>query len=53
MKQYHKLKLVKDELIRSTSEYNQIVLPFNMQDVVYTEKGSRPCKVMILLARNV
>ena len=37
MKQYHKLKLMKDELIRSTSEYNQIVLPFNMQDVVYTE----------------
>ena len=37
MKQYHKLKFVKDVLIRSTSEYNQIVLPSSMQDVVYTE----------------
>ena len=37
MKQYHKLKLVKDVLIRPTSEYNQIVLPSSMQDVVYTE----------------
>ena len=37
IKQYHKLKLVKDALIRSTSEYNQIVLPTSMQDVVYTE----------------
>ena len=37
MKQYHKLKLVKDVLIRSTSEYNQIVLPSSMQDVVHTE----------------
>ena len=37
MKQYHKLKLVKDVLIRSTSEYNQIELPSSMQDVVYTE----------------
>ena len=37
MKQYHKLKLVKDVLIRSASEYNQIVLPSSMQHVVYTE----------------
>ena len=37
MKEYHKLKLVKDVLIRSTSEYNQTVLPSSMQDVVYTE----------------
>ena len=36
MKQYYKLKLVKDVLIRSTSEY-QIVLPSSMHDVVYTE----------------
>ena len=64
MKQYHKLKFVKDVLIRSTSEYNQIVLPSSMQDVVYTElhkkngtprywKGSRTCKLTILLVRNV
>ena len=37
MKEYHKLKLVKYVLIRSTSEYNQIVLPSSMQDVVHTE----------------
>ena len=37
MKQYHQLKLVKHVLIRSTSKYNQIVLPSSMQDVVYTE----------------
>ena len=37
MKQYHKLKLVKDVLTRSTSEYDQIVLPSSMQDVVYAE----------------
>ena len=37
MKQYHKLKLVKDVLIRSASEYNQIMLPSSMQHVVYTE----------------
>ena len=37
IKQSHKLKLVKDVLIRSTSEDNQIVLPSSMQDVVYTE----------------
>ena len=36
-KQYYKSKLVKDVLIRSTSEYNQIVLPSSMQDFVYTE----------------
>ena len=36
MKQYCKLKLVKDVLIRSTSEY-QIVLPSSMHDVVYTK----------------
>ena len=35
--EYHKLKLVKDVWIRSTSEYNQIVLPSSMQDVVYNE----------------
>ena len=37
MKQYHKSKLVKDVLIRSTSEYDQIMLPSIMQDVVYTQ----------------
>ena len=37
MKQYHKLKLMKDVLIRSSSEYNKIVLPSSMQDVAYTE----------------
>ena len=37
MKQYYKLKLVKDVLIRSTSEYNQILLSSSMQDFVYTE----------------
>ena len=37
MKQYHQLKLVKHVLIRSTSKYNQIVLPSSMQDVVHTE----------------
>ena len=37
MKKYHELKLVKDVLIRSTSQYNKKVLPPSMQDVVYTE----------------
>ena len=36
MKQYHKLKLVKDVLIKSTSEYNQIVLPLFILN--YTKK---------------
>ena len=34
MRQHHKLKLLKDVLIRSTREYNQIVIPSSMQDVV-------------------
>ena len=37
MKQCHKLKLVEDVFIRSTSEYDQIVLLSDMQDAVYTE----------------
>ena len=37
MEQYHKLKLVKNVLIRSTSDYNQIVLTSSMQDLYYTE----------------
>ena len=37
IKQYHKLKLMKDVLIRSSSEYNKIVLPSSMQDFAYTE----------------
>ena len=55
IKQYHKLKLVKDALIRSTSEYNQIVLPTSMQDVVYTElhkkMGHLGTKKVVDLAR--
>ena len=35
MKQYHKLNLVKNVLIRSTSEYNQIVLPSTISDKNY------------------
>ena len=30
MRQHHKLKLLKDVLIRSTREYNQIVIPSSM-----------------------
>ena len=56
IKQYHKLKLVKDALIRSTSEYNQIVLPTSMQDVVYTElhkkMGHLGTKKVVDLARR-
>ena len=37
MKQNHKLKLVKNVLMRSTSEFNQIVLSSSMQDIVYTK----------------
>ena len=41
MKQCHKLKLVEDVFIRSTSEYDQIVLPSNMQDAVELHKKMR------------
>ena len=37
MKQNHKLKLVKNVLMRSTSEFNQIVLSSSMQHIVYTK----------------
>ena len=37
MKQNHKSKLVKNVLMRSTSEFNQIVLSSSMQDIVYTK----------------
>ena len=62
MEQYHKLKLVKNVLIRSTSDYNQIVLTSSMQDLYYTELN----KIMrhlgtekvvdlakVILARNI
>ena len=62
MEQYHKLKLVKNVLIRSTSDYNQILLTSSMQDLYYTELN----KIMrhlgtekvvdlakVILARNI
>ena len=56
MKQYHGLKLVKDVLIRSTSEYNKKVLPSSMQDVVCTElhkiMGHLDTKKLVHLAKQ-
>ena len=62
MEQYHKLKLVKNVLIRSTSDYNQIVLTSSMQDLYYTELNKTMIhlgteKVVdlakVILARNI
>ena len=37
MKLYNKVKLVNNIIVRVTSEYNQIVLPSSMHNIVYTE----------------
>ena len=37
MKLYNIVKLVNNIIVRVTSEYNQIVLPSNMHNIVYTK----------------
>ena len=62
MKLYNKVKLVNNIIVRVTSEYNQIVLPSSMHNIVYTElhkngssnywESGRPNEATVLLAKN-